>query len=267
MKIVVCVKQVPDPEGPRSGFVINEEDRKVEPSGIPPVLNSFDKNALEAALRLKDAIGSDVHVTILTLGHKISTPVMLKAIAPGADDIVKVNDPLFAGNLIDSHATSAALAAAVSKIGEVDLIMVGQQAADFNAGQVGFGLAHQLDLPIVSLARNVEVQGDGVLVERGLLTGYEKVKCPTPAVVMFTSEIGLLRYPSLPKIKAAKKKPVTSYTAADLGIENPAASNKLILRQLSAPPSNKRGCTLIEGETGAEAGRKLAERMKQEGIV
>ena len=93
MKLIVCIKQVPDPEGPRESFVINHETGKVEPQGIPPVLSLFDENALEAALRIKDKDPGNVQVTLLSLGKKVSSAVMLKALAAGAYLSLKVRSP------------------------------------------------------------------------------------------------------------------------------------------------------------------------------
>ena len=95
MHIIVCIKQVPDPEGPSESFDINTELNQVNPIGIPPVLSLFDENALEAALRIKDAHGQDTKITILSIGKRVSNAVMIKALAAGADELIKVEDPCF----------------------------------------------------------------------------------------------------------------------------------------------------------------------------
>ena len=267
MHIIVCVKQVPDPEGPQACFVINPDTNRVEPRGIPPVLNTFDESALEAALRIKDAGGQEVKITILTLGHKISKNVMLKALAPGADELIQVDDETFAPGNLDSHGTTHALAAAIRKAGEVDLILVGRQAADWNAGQVGIGLALELGLPVVTLASTMEFLDGSLLAERGLLDRHEKVKCSLPAVVMVSSEIGILRYPSLPQIKAAKKKPAVAWTAGDIGFDAQAAANRIVVRRLYEPELRNRECVMIDGESPEEVGSRLAERLRQDGVV
>jgi len=267
MHIIVCVKQVPDPEGPQSCFVINSDTNRVEPRGIPPVLNTFDESALEAALRIKDAGGQEVKITILTLGHKISKNVMLKALAPGADELIQVEDETFAPGNLDSHGTTHALAAAIRKAGEVDLILVGRQAADWNAGQVGIGLALELGLPVITLASTMEFLDGSLLAERALLDRHEKVKCSLPAVVMVSSEIGVLRYPSLPQIKAAKKKPAVAWTAGDIGFDAQAAANRIVVRRLYEPELKNRDCVMIDGESPEEVGSRLAERLRQDGVV
>ena len=267
MHIIVCVKQVPDPEGPQSCFAINPETNRVEPRGIPPVLNTFDESALEAALRIKDAGGEEVKITVLTLGHKISKNVMLKALAPGADELIQVEDETFAPGRLDSHGTARALAAAIKKAGEVDLVLAGRQAADWNAGQVGITLALELGMPVVTLASTMEFQEGFLLAERALLDRHEKVKCSLPAVVMVSSEIGVLRYPSLLQIKAAKKKPAVSWSAGDVGFDAQAARNRLTVRRLYEPELRSRDCVMIDGESPEEAGERLAQRLRQDGVV
>ena len=267
MHIIVCVKQVPDPEGPQSCFVINQETNSVEPRGIPPVLNTFDESALEAAFRFKDAGGAEVKITVLTLGHKISKNVMLKALAPGADELIQVEDETFAPGNLDSHGTARALAAAVKKAGEVDLVLVGRQAADWNAAQVGIALALELGMPIVTLASTMEILDGSLLAERALLDRHEKVKCSLPAVVMVSSEIGVLRYPSLPQIKAAKKKPAVAWSAGDVGFDAQAARNRITVRRLYEPELRNRHCVMIDGESPEEVGERLAQRLRQDGVV
>lgn len=267
MHIIVCVKQVPDPEGPQSCFVINKETNRVEPRGIPPVLNTFDESALEAALRIKDAGGEEVKITILTMGHKISKNVMLKALAPGADELIQVEDESFAPGNLDSHGTARALAEAIKKVGEIDLVLVGRQAADWNAGQVGIALALKLGFPVVTLASTMEFQDGSLLAERALLDRHEKVKCSLPAVVMVSSEIGVLRYPSLLQIKAAKKKPAVAWSAGDIGFDAQAAVNRIVVRRLYEPELRNRDCVMIDGESPEEVGSRLAERLRQDGVV
>ena len=135
INIIVLAKQVPDPEGPPTSFEVNTEERRVTARGIPPVINPFDENALEAAIRIKEGQGGKI--TLLTLGSGISKAVILKAVAAGADESFLVEGDEFDAPLLDSSASAHLLAAAVKKIGEYDLILSGRQASDTNAGQVG----------------------------------------------------------------------------------------------------------------------------------
>lgn len=267
MNIIVCVKQVPDPEGPQDCFVIHPEALRVEPRGIPPVLSLFDENGLEAALRIKDALGDeDVKITVVSVGKKISNAVMQKALAAGADELVKVEDDAFESGALDSHATASILASAIKKLGKWDLILAGRQAADWNAGQVGIGIARLLGIPAVTLVKKLEVKGEHAILERVTASGYEIVRTPLPALIVASNEVGVMRYPTMIQRREAKKKPVVSWGAADLGLKG-ALQNRLILRRLFAPQMRKGECLVVEGETPAEAGRNLAHPLANDGII
>lgn len=266
MHIVVCIKQVPDPEGSRDAFEINQDTMQVEPRGIPPVLSLFDENALEAALQIKDADKAGTKVTVLSIGKRVSDAVLLKSLAAGADELLRVEDPRFDAADLDSYGAADVLAAAVKKMGDVDLVLTGRQAADWNAGQTGLALAKKLECPCVTLARKVTAADGGVVVERVLADGYETVKAPLPSVVMVSNEIGELRYPAMKERREAKKKPKNGWTAADMGYDAPPA-RKVTLKKLFYPEMEEGACEMIQAESGAEAGRKLAEKLKSEQII
>jgi len=266
MNIIVCIKQVPDPEGPSDSFVINTEANRVEPRGIPPVLSLFDENALEAALQIKDADIDNVKITILSIGKRISNAVMLKALAAGADELVKVEDEMFDSGNLDSFCAASALASAIKKIGVYDLILVGRQAADWNAGQVGIGIAHMLGIPAVTLAKKVEIDKDGLFVERVLSSGYERVKVLLPAVVMASNEVGELRYPTVLQRREAKKKPITAWRAEDIGFDG-SIERKVVLLRLYTPEIRQGKCEIIEGLSLADAGKNLAKRLREADVI
>jgi len=267
MDIMVCIKQVPDPEGPQDCFVINPETLRVEPRGIPPVLSLFDENGLEAALRIKDAHkDQDVKITVVSVGKKIANAVLQKALAVGADELVKVEDDAFESGAVDSYATAFILASAIKKVGKYDLILAGRQAADWNAGQVGIGIAHLLGIPAVTLVKKAEITGEHAILDRVTATGYEVVKTPLPALIVTSNELGVMRYPTIIQRREAKKKPVTSWQVADVGLQG-QPRNKLILERLFVPEIGKGQCRLIEGGTPAEAGRNLAECLRKDGLV
>ncbi|MBP7735354.1 MAG: electron transfer flavoprotein subunit beta/FixA family protein [Spirochaetes bacterium] len=266
MRIIVCIKQVPDPEGPPSSFIVNADTNRVEPKGIPPVLSIFDENALEAALRIKEAAGGQCTITVLSLGKKISDAVMQKALAVGADELFKVEDESLDPADCDSFRTADAIAAAIKSIGEYDLILVGRQAADWNAGQTGIGVACILGLPVITMARKIIINDNGVRVERLIPGGYEVVQSPMPAVVMVSNEIGQLRYPTMIQRREAKSKPITHWNAEKIGF-NGEAANRVVIRKLYEPEVKKRRCSVIEGESLEEAGKKLAERLKADKII
>ena len=263
LDIVVCVKQVPDPEGPSSSFTVDEENVRVVTSGIPPVVSPFDENALEAALRLKEAGGG--RITLLSAGTKISNPVMLKALATGADNLVLVQDGSLDYSGTDSRSTAALLAAAIGRMDAYDLVLTGRQAADTNAGQVGVGIAGFLGIGVITLAGKIDVAGDKVVVQRVLPDGYEVVEGPLPLLVTVSHEVGDLRYPHLAEIKRAKEIPVTRWTAEELGVD--VVGEKVAeLVGISAPRISRR-CELVEGETQREAGENLARALRRDGVL
>lgn len=263
VRMIVLAKQVPDPEGPPTSYEVNEAEKRVVPKGIPPVINPFDENALEAALLIKEQTGGEI--TLLSLGKGISRAVILKAMASGADSSLLVEGDQIDPSLIDSAASAALLAAAVREQGEFDLILCGRQASDTNAGQVGLGVAFHLGIPAVTLAQKVEVDGDKVVVERVLSDGYEIVETPMPALITVSGEVGELRYPSLQAIKAAKSLPQAVISAADLEMES-APGGRVEITAVEAP-SRERRCSIIEGDSPEETGRKLAEKLREDRVV
>ena len=265
MRIIVCMKQVPDPEGPRDAFSIHPETGMVEPRGIPPVLSLFDENALEMALRIKDVHPAGAVVTVLSMGKRISNAVMLKALAAGADELLKIEDENLDAGRLDSFATAQVLAATI-RTRPFDLIIVGRQAADFNDGQVGIGLSHILGLPVITLARALTVKGCDLRVERVLARGHEVVCAPLPAVVMASNEVGELRYPSMIQRREAKQKPVHAFVLSDFGITVPPAL-RLIRKRLYAPDIKMRSCRIFNASTPAEAGRNLALQLREDRII
>src|SRR5574340_410589 len=153
MNIVVCVKQVLDPEIPPSKFKIDPETKQVvPPTGVPPVLSVFDERAVEAACRLKDKYKGKI--TAISMGSDKAADVIKHAIAMGADDGFVLSDPAFDG--VDSFGTAHVLAKAIQKIGAYDVVLCGRQAADWGAGEVGSILAEMLGIPSITLASDIE---------------------------------------------------------------------------------------------------------------
>lgn len=266
MRIVVCMKQVPDPEGPQDCFQIDPDALRVEPRGIPPVLSVFDENALEAALRIKDARQGEVHITVLTAARRVSSAVLQKALAVGADDLVKVEGiPLDPGGL-DSFATASVLASAIRKVGSVDLILAGRQAADWNAGQVGIGIARILGCPAVTMARKVDAEEGHVVVERVIPGGYEVVRAPLPALIVASNEVGSMRYPTMIQRREARKKPVESWDLETLGLSD-LPPNRVVLKKLFSPVLRQARCAMMEGSSPGDAGRMLAQRLRSDGLL
>ena len=259
MKIIVCIKQVPDPTSSSSGTTVDPEAKRViMPQGTPPVINPYDENALEAALMIKDTLGAEI--TVISAGKNLAKPVLRKTLAAGADNLILLNDAEF--EKLDSYATAHVLAAAIKETGEYDLILCGRQASDTDAGQVGSGIAEILKIPGITAACKVE-PGDGkVMVERVVSDGTEEVEAPLPALVTVSSELGELRYPGVKEVMAAQKTPITVRNAQELGVEV-SHLKKPNLVSLSAPLGRKAVCQLIEAETPEKAGADLALKMRE----
>jgi electron transfer flavoprotein beta subunit len=260
--IIVCIKEIPDPEGPTSAFEIHSDIKKVVAVGIPPVINPFDQNALEAAVRLKDRFGGKV--IALNMGEKPATPVLKMALSIGVDEMIVLQDPAFKD--LTSQSTAEVLSAGIKKIGAYDLVLTGRQSADWDFGQVGLLIAEILGISAVNLAQAIELREDGIVVEKLKRLGYEVVMAPIPALVTVSSEAGDLRLPTLKAIQDARKKPVKVWSATDLGIDL-AMLRTRIIRSLSSPPSRARTCLHIEGKTPQERGANLASQLRQDKVI
>lgn len=254
MRVIVCVKQVMDPEMPTSSFKVDRENKEViQPPGTPSVVSTFDENAIEAALRLKDQYGAEVFS--LSVGKKLSKPVVKKALSAGADELFLVEDESF--HDLDSFGAAQVLAGAIRKIGDFDIVLTGRQGADWDCGVTGAVLAELLEIPCVTIARKIEMRSDVVQVERVVDDGIEKVETSTPCLVTVSNDLGELRQITLPGINKAKKKPVTEWRAADVGIAE-AIDPRCELVDLYIPTRDT-VCEIIEAESSEEAARKLAD--------
>ena len=178
IKIGVLAKQVIDPEMPMAAFKIDDGAKKVvPPPNIPPVVNGFDENAVEAALLIKDA--QEATVTVISTGTEFALDVMKKPLSMGADELVLLQDDIFE-NTIDSFLTAQYLAAAIRKLGGFDLIICGRQASDWDNAQVPLGVAEVLGMASISLGKKVDVTDGKVRVERIIPDGYEVVEANSP---------------------------------------------------------------------------------------
>jgi electron transfer flavoprotein beta subunit len=259
LNIVVTAKQVIDPETPLSAFGV-ESNRVSTPANQSPVINGFDEQAIEAALRLREAVG-EAHITVLSMGTDFALDVIKKPLAMGADDLVLLQDPLFE-NAIDPMLTVAVLAAAVRKLGNVDLVLAGRQASDWDNAQVPFGLAEALGWPIATIAKKVEVNNGTLRVERALPDGHEVVEVELPAVVSVSNELGTVRYPNMRGIMAARRVQPTVWTADDVGV-NPAQLDRAFELVSLVKPERSVETEMITGDDDEDAGRKLALRLRE----
>jgi electron transfer flavoprotein beta subunit len=266
MNMIVCCKQVIDPEAPPASFRVDTSANKViPPQGVPPVISPFDENALEAALRIKDAQGGTI--TVISLGNNLLRDVVKKPLSMGADELVLLEDEAYGEG--DSWSIAYALALAIKKIGEYDIIFCGRQAADWDSGQIGAGIAEILGLPAVTLAKKIDVADGTAKVERVTSDGYDVVEVSLPALVTVSNELGEARYPTIKGIMAAKKKEPIVWKPEDIGADSAqlgASGRRTKLLKLFQPVREGE-CEMIEGESPEEAAEKLAMKLRESKVL
>ena len=207
MKIVVCVKQVPDTAG---GVKFNP-DGTLDRASMLAIMNPDDKAGLEAALRIKDETGAEV--TVVTMGLPKADAVLREALAMGADKAVLVTDRVLGG--ADTWATSTTIAGALRKL-EYDLVITGRQAIDGDTAQVGPQIAEHLGLPVISYAQEIKLDGDSVIVKRQYDDGYHMLKAKMPCLITALSELNEPRYMTPGGIFDAVNAEITTLGRADL---------------------------------------------------
>jgi electron transfer flavoprotein beta subunit len=230
------------------------------------VVSPFDEQATEAALRIKDK-HSGSKITALSLGNKLLRDVIKKPLSMGADELILLEDEAYEEG--DSWSTARALATAIKKIGTFDLIFCGRQAADWDAGQVGSGIAEFLGIPSVTVAKNVELTDSKVRVERVIVDGYEVVEAPLPCLITVSNELGTPRYATLKGIMAAAKKQPIIWKPQDIGVETSeigAPGRRTKLLRLFQPVREAK-CEIIEADTPAEAAAALALKLREAKVI
>jgi electron transfer flavoprotein beta subunit len=217
MKILVCIKQIIDPEVPARDFKVNSEKREAERGSANLVPDVFCENALETALQFRERCG-DVKISVVSFGPKTAEDTLYKAIAMKADSATLVlND----GNANpDSLTIARVLAAAARKMGGFDVIMVGREAGDWGAGQIGGLLAEELGATCISFADRLESAGDKLRINRQTDWGTETLEAQTPVVLTVTNdEHNLPRIPKVRDTMMARRTPLTTWKIDDLGID------------------------------------------------
>jgi electron transfer flavoprotein beta subunit len=255
MNIVVCVKHVPDSTADRKF----EEDKTVDRVSVDGLLSELDEYAVEQALQFREKRdGEDITVTALTVGPDQAVDAVRKALQMGVDKAVHVVDEAIAGS--DYVATSLVLAQAIEKVretdGSVDLVVCGMASTDAAGSVVPAMLAERLGLPQVTLASVVESQGDQVRIKRDNEGSTEVIGATLPIVLSVTDQSGEARYPSFKGIMAAKKKPLETYSLADLGIDAGRVGLSVAWTQVedtTARPPRTAG-EIVTDEDGSGAG-------------
>jgi len=212
LKIIVCAKQVPDTNEVKIDPVKNTLIRE----GVPSILNHDDANALEEALKIKDQY-PDTHITVVTMGPPQAKDMLIECLAMGADEAVLASDRALGGS--DTWATSNALAAAIKKIGDFDIIFAGRQAIDGDTAQVGPQIAEKLNLPQVTYVTEFALDGKEITVKRALEDGYEVIRVKMPCMLTAIKELNTPRYMTIGGIYDATKKEIPTWGAKELEID------------------------------------------------
>jgi electron transfer flavoprotein beta subunit len=247
MKIAVCVKEVPDP-GPNRR--IDPDTKRMDRSGDRS-LNQYDLQAVEQALRLKEAAG-DGEVVLISMGASRALDSIRKGLGMGADRAVLVSDEAAAGS--DLVATTAVLAAAI-QAESPDLVLFGQQATDGDGAVLWAAVADRLRMPVVSQISELEVADGHATAKRQTEFGYDKIRAPLPAVLAVADSLNEPRYPSLKGIMGAKKKPQDVKSLADVGVDPGSvgeAGSRTTVLELSPPPSRGETIKIEDDGSGAQ---------------
>lgn len=237
MKIIVCIKQVPDAKDVR----LDPKTNTLAREGVESIMNPYDRHALEEAVAIKEQQGGTV--TVLTMGPPQAEAVLREAIACGADEGVLISDRAFAG--ADTWATSYTLAKAVQTLGSFDLILCGKQAIDGDTAQVGPGLACRLQVPFATCVQKTRaVSAETIEIERMMDDGFDVLRLPLPALMTVVKDINEPRVASLKGKMKAKKANIRTYSAADIGADPQciglAGSPTQVVRVFSPEPRGDR---------------------------
>jgi electron transfer flavoprotein beta subunit len=256
VKIVVCVKQVPDSEAK-----VSASGDKISWGEAPLVINPFDEYAVEGALLQKEATGGTV--TAICLGPEAGREALKHALAMGADDAILISDPALAS--IDTQGAAQILAAAVKKIGEVDMLFFGRQTLDDGSGLTAAQTARLLGWPMLGYVGHMEVEGATVRVARVIEEGRQNVSAPLPAVLSIVQSIGEPRYPSFMGIRKASKATIPVWALADLGAAAPKAY--VSRTELITPPSREVTCEIITADGPEAIAAALADKVLAEKVL
>ncbi|HWR06244.1 electron transfer flavoprotein subunit beta/FixA family protein [Sporomusa sp.] len=261
MEIVVCVKQVPDTTEVKIDPATNTLIRQ----GVPSIVNPFDKNAIEAALQLKEKHGGKV--TVLSMGPPQARDALKECLAMGADTAILISDRAFGG--ADTLATSYTLAAAIRRLGIYDVIICGKQAIDGDTAQVGPETAEHLGVAQVTYVAKIDIDGNTARVEREHEDGYEVIEVKLPVLISVVKSINEPRYPSMKGTIKANRTEIPVWTAADLDVKAERlglTGSPTQVQKIFTPPRRVQG-VLIQRDTAREAVSELLQRLSDAKIV
>ena len=259
MKIIACIKQVPDSEAK-----VKAEGGKISWGDAPLVINPFDEYAVEGALQQKEANDGST-VTAVCVGPESAKDALKHALAMGADEAILVSDALLEN--LDTAGAARVLAAAIQKIGGVDMVVFGRQTLDNGAGLTPAQTARVLGWPMLGLAGSIKVDGGSVKVDRVIEEGRQSVKANLPAVLSVVQSIGEPRYPSFMGIRKASKATIPVWSLSDIGLSESAPAPIVTRSELINPPSRETVVEMITGDSPTVIAEKLAEKILAEKVL
>ncbi len=257
MKIIVCVKQVPD-----SAARVVVEDGQISWGDAPLVINPWDEYAVEAALQQKEAYGGSV--TVLSMGREDEKEAIKHALAMGCDEAILISDPALAG--ADGAVAARVVAAAIQKVGDVDLVFFGKQAIDTDTGTAPSMTARVLGWPALTLVSAIDgIDGDVIKVQRAIEEGRQLVAAKLPSVLSIIKDYGEPRYPSFMGIRKAARAQVPVWQLVDLEVQAPIAV--ISWPEVMNPPEPEISNEIIQGEGPQEIAEKLADKIMAEKVL
>lgn len=261
MDIVVFVKQVPD----TTEVKIDPQTNTLIRQGVPSIVNPFDKNAVEAALQLKEKNGGKV--TVVSMGPPQAKDALKECLAMGADEAILISDRAFGG--ADTLATSYTLAAAAKKLGKFDMIICGKQAIDGDTAQVGPEIAEHLGMPQVTYVAKIDVNGQTVRVEREHEEGYEVIEVNMPVLLTVVKSINEPRYPTVKGTMKANRANIPIWTLSDVEVDADKIGLKgspTQVRKIFTPKQRVQG-EIIQAETARESVATLIQKLSDAKII
>ena len=266
MRIVICAKEVLDPDAVNNyalagRLAIGDDGRTITQSAIPRLMNAYDEQAIEAALRIRDG-GTECTIAVVSVGEDPSA-ILKHAAALGSDEIVHIK---VADGETDCAGVATLLAAHIRTSGGADLILCGRQASDDDQGVVPALLGERLGAPVITVARDVALNGSAVRVTRVTPDGDEVVEADLPAAVTISNELGAPRYPTAARSMQARRMTPTVMTPADLEVDADDLTPRVTLEKLFVP-SVQGNCEFVNGASAAESARTLVARLREERLL
>ncbi len=257
MHAVVCVKQVPE----QNSVKINS-DTTIDASGITPIINLFDEYAIEEALQWAEK--NDGKVTVISLGPDDATDSLKKALAMGANEAILINDDSL--GQVGAQGAAKVVAAAIQKLGDVNIVFCGKQSTDDETGQFGPALARFLGWPQLTYVFKVhELTDSQIVVDRALEDTLETVEASLPVVITAVKDLNEPRYPSLLKIRKVSKQPIPTWTLSDLGLSADSLGGTINIAKRTPPPPRPSG-EILSGDVQTQV-KELVQKLIESQIL